>query len=583
MVRIAVVRKEDCHPQQCGNYLCIRVCPINRKGDECIFQATDTKAGIDEHLCIGCDICVKKCPFDAISIINLPEQLDKPPIHRYGRNGFHLYNLPVPVFGKVVGVIGRNGIGKSTGIKILAGLQKPNLGKDTDATAQDIISFFKGTDAQRFFDMQKLGNVTISYKPQHVDMLTKAVTGKVGALLKKVNENGRLDELAAKLDLQHLFDNDLSTLSGGELQRVALAAAMLKKANVYILDEPTSYLDIKQRFKASSVIKELATPDTAVLVVEHDLIILDYLADLIYVLYGKETCYGAASLPKAGKLGINAYLAGFLREENMRFRDVAIHFSPATVHKKTKNPLLTSWTETSVKQGTFALRAAAGELLRNEVVGVVGENGIGKTTFVKMLAGLVQPSDGGVSVPVAVSYKPQYIDTSSTDLVAVVLKRATEKYAVQLIRPLQLEKLMLKQLNQLSGGELQRVAIAHCLSQDADLYLLDEPSAYLDIEQRLILSKVLREFMETYGKTALIVDHDLLFLDYLCQKLIVIDGEPGRSGHLTGVHEMKQGMNLFLKNVSTTMRRDPENNRPRINKPGSVLDREQMSSGHYYG
>ncbi len=583
MTRIAVIRKEDCHPQQCGNYLCIRVCPINRKGDECIFVADDKKAGIDENLCIGCDICVKKCPFDAISIINLPEQLTKPPIHRYGRNGFHLYNLPVPMFGKVVGIIGRNGIGKSTAIKIIAQQLSPNLGEEHEADDQALSFFFKGTEAQRFFEARKLGKIIVSYKPQHVDLLPKAVTGKVGALLYKVNETGRIAELCQKLELQYLLDHELTMLSGGELQRVAMAAAMLKKANVYIFDEPTSYLDIKQRLKICQVIKELATPETAVLVVEHDLLVLDYLADLVYVMYGKEMCYGVVSLPKAGKLGVNSYLSGFLREENMRFREQNIHFSPAVGHKKVKNPALVSWSDFSLTLNTFTLKASEGELLRHEVIGIVGENGIGKTTFVKVLAGLLQPKKGGVKEPIAVSYKPQYLDNTSSELVSVLLKQATEKYAVELIRALQLEKLLLKPINELSGGELQRVAIAYCLSQDAELYLLDEPSAYLDIEQRLLLSKVLRDFMENYGKTALIVDHDLLFLDYLCQKLIVLDGEPGKKGQLSSVYEMKDGMNHFLQHVAITMRRDPENNRPRINKPESVLDREQKASGDYYG
>ena len=459
MTRIAVIRKEDCHPQRCGNYLCIRVCPINRKGDECIYIANDKKAGIDENLCIGCDICVKKCPFDAISIINLPEQLDKPPIHRYGRNGFHLYNLPVPMFGKVVGIIGRNGIGKSTAIKIIAEQLFPNLGQEKEADDQALHAFFKGTEAQRFFEAQKLGKIVVSYKPQHVDLLPKAVSGKVGALLHKVNENGRREEFCQKLELLHLLDHDLTMLSGGELQRVALAAAMLKKANVYIFDEPTSYLDIKQRLNICHTIKNIATPNVAILVVEHDLIVLDYLADLIYVMYGKETCYGAVSLPKAGKLGVNSYLSGFLREENMRFRENTIQFSPAVVHKQVKNPVLISWDDFSLTLNTFTLKATQGELLRHEVIGIVGENGIGKTTFVKVLAGLLQPKKGGVTSPVAVSYKPQYLDNTSSEIVSVLLKQATEKYSVEIIRALQLEKLLLKQINELSGGELQRVAL----------------------------------------------------------------------------------------------------------------------------
>ncbi len=114
MVRIAVIEKERCNPMGCGGYLCMKLCPVNRMGEECIKVGEDKKPVIDEKLCNGCGICPNRCPFKAISIVNLPEELTKSPIHRYGQNGFHLYNLPIPQFGKVVGILGRNGIGNES-------------------------------------------------------------------------------------------------------------------------------------------------------------------------------------------------------------------------------------------------------------------------------------------------------------------------------------------------------------------------------------------------------------------------------------------------------------------------------------
>ena len=140
----------------------------------------------------------------------------------------------------------------------------------------------------------------------------------------------------------------------------------------------------------------------------------------------------------------------------------------------------------------------------------------------------------------------------------------------------------MRKLNQLSGGELQRVAIARALSQDAKLFLLDEPSAYLDVEQRLILSKTLKAFAEQNGSTILVVDHDLLFLDYLSNRLLIFDGTPAISGEAKGPYTMEQGMNMFLKDLGITFRRDAESGRPRANKVGSVLDREQKSEVKYY-
>ena len=229
------------------------------------------------------------------------------------------------------------------------------------------------------------------------------------------------------------------------------------------------------------------------------------------------------------------------------------------------------------------VKAPAGKLYKGEVVGVLGENGIGKTTFVKMLAGLIEPDKGTItSTSIKVSYKPQYLETESEELVVSFLNTAIQKYSRQLIDPLNIKVLLTKQLNQLSGGELQRVSIAKALSQDAELFLLDEPSAYLDVEQRLVISKAIKKFVEETHATLLVVEHDLLFLDHISNRLLVFDGIPARSGEAKGPFSMQEGMNLFLKDLGITFRREPESGRPRANKVDSVLDREQKAEGKYY-
>lgn len=581
MSRIAIVHKDKCNPQGCGGYLCIRLCPVNRGGKDCIVIDVDKKVRIDEKLCTGCGICPNRCPFGAIDIINLPEQLEHP-IHRYGRNGFHLYNLPVPMFGKVVGILGINGIGKSTAIKILAGVLKPNFGTDTEADFNTLINYFKGSEAQIFFEKLKRGEIKISYKPQQVDLLSKSAKGTVGSLLKKVDEKNELDKIVDLLDLRGILNTDVSQVSGGELQRVAIAATVLKKANVYIFDEPTSFLDIKQRIRIANFIKDLADENTAVMVVEHDLLVIDSMADLLHLMYGKTGAYGVVSLVKSARAGINSYLEGFIRDENMRFRDHEIKFSPRPPSKVQKAYELTSWKDLKKKLGSFVLEAREGILHKSLTVGVLGENGIGKTTFVKLLAEVLKQDSGELSKKVRVSYKPQHLASDSDELVMTVLHDAVQNYELQLIRPLGIKDLLLKPMSALSGGELQRVAIAHCLSQPADLYLLDEPSAYLDIEQRLIVSKVLRDIAEQRGCTMLVVDHDLMFIDYLAEKILVFEGEPAKHGCVTGPFSMEDGMNHFLLHLGLTMRRDKESLRPRINKPGSRLDREQKEAGKLY-
>jgi len=580
MKRIAVVDNEKLKDKQKNLYI-QSLCPVNRSGKECISVAKDGFLSIDEATCIGCGICPKAAP-DAIKIVNLPEILDKKPIHRYGENKFALYSLPTPIFDKVVGVLGINGIGKSSAISILGGLLKPNFGDlKKKADFKEIINFFKGTETQLFFEKVEKKEIKVSYKPQHVDLIPKSKKGKVRSLLKKIDEKNKLDEIAKELEIEDILDNNIEKISGGELQRVAIAATVLKKANLYIFDEPTSYLDIKQRINVSKFIRNLSNENTSVMVVEHDLIIFDYMSDLAHIMYGSENVYGSVSGLKPVKNSINVYLGGYLKEENIRFRDKKVKFEARKPFSKKKGEELISWSGLGKKLGKFLLETESGSINKGEVIGVLGENGIGKTTFVKILANVIKKDKGQLSSNVKVSYKPQYLE-SSDELVMVVLQDAIKKYTNQVINPLNLKSLFEKKLNELSGGELQKVAIAYCLGNDSDLFLLDEPSAYLDIEQRLIVSKVIRDFAELQNKSALVVDHDLLFLDYLSDKLMVFDGMPAKNGIVKGPFAMEEGMNIFLEKLQITLRRDKENLMARVNKLDSKLDREQKGKGKFY-
>ncbi|MFT4303165.1 MAG: ribosome biogenesis/translation initiation ATPase RLI [Candidatus Woesearchaeota archaeon] len=578
MARIAVVDNTKLKDLELKKHI-VSLCPVNRAGKECMYIEGE-KLFINENLCIGCGICTKKAP-ESIHIINLPEELEKQAIHRYGENEFKLYNLPIPIFGKVVGILGVNGIGKSTAIKVLAGILKPNLDKlGQEASYEDLINHFKGTEAQLFFEKLKSQEITLSYKPQQVEAIPKAHKGTVKELLTKADQKNQLNEIAIQLDIANILDNDIEKISGGELQRVAIAATVLKKANLYIFDEPTSYLDIKQRIKVSKFIKELANQDTAVMVVEHDLIILDYMTDLIHMMYGKENAYGIVGQPKTTKLGINVYLGGYLKEENIRFRNYPITFEQRTIEKLKKTAPLITWKNLKKKLGKFHLETNEGILQEEKVVGILGENGIGKTSFVKILAGVIDKDEGELDEKIKVSYKPQYIEFKNVTVAEILINAM--KYKRNLIDDLNIEPLMHKHLNELSGGQLQRVAIAECLSKDADVYLLDEPSAYLDVEQRLKISKVIKEMMIIRKASAIVVDHDLLFIDYLSDELIVFDGIPAQLGKVNGPLEMEQGMNIFLEDLGITFRRDEENHRPRANKPSSQMDQKQKKEGKLY-
>lgn len=586
-MRIAAVLNDRCQNRKC-NQECAKFCPLNRTGVECVTFGERGKPIISESLCQGCGICVNKCQFDAVKIIGLADELKEDLIHQYGLNSFRLYRLPVPKRGLVTGILGPNGIGKTTAINMLSGLETPNLGNYEDPPGrEEVLRTFAGSELHDYLAELYAGRIRTAMKPQYVDKLPQAAKGVVRDLLSKVQERMTLEEAAETFELTEVLDRDLSKLSGGELQRVAMAATMMKEADVYFFDEPTSYLDIYQRVRMARLIKDLAV-DKQVIVIEHDLAILDFLADNVNVVYGSEGAYGVFTQARQVRTAINVYLDGYLPEENIRFRDRPIEFAASPPRGDWQTGDLISFQGLHRDFGGFSLDVTGGSVKIGESVGIVGPNATGKTTFVKMLAGIERPDSGEMDNQVKVSYKPQYISHDYDGTVQDILfERAydtvnTSFFSGEVIEPLGIKHLMEKRVPNLSGGELQRVAITLCLAAEADIYLFDEPSAYLDSNQRMNAAKTIRRMMEKTGRSAMVVDHDIYFLDMVSDSMMVFGGEPGHHGLGDGPFDMRDGMNRFLSAVDITFRRDADTHRPRINKPESRLDREQKSRGEYY-
>ncbi len=533
--------------------------------------------------------CVKKCPFDAIRIIGLPEELKEDLVHQYGKNAFRLFRLPVPKRGTVVGLLGPNGIGKTTTVGILSGETAPNLGhyRRKKPHWDDVLEYFAGTELHDYLEKISQGQLKAAVKPQYVDRLNKVYSGRARDLLAKIDTAHRLDALMEPLGLSSFLDRDIAQLSGGELQRVAIAATMLKDADVYFFDEPSSYLDIYQRLQVAKVIQGLAK-EKYVVVVEHDLAVLDFLAETVYLMYGSEGAYGIIAEPRPVRTAINVYLGGYMKEENIRFRDREIRFESRPPRGDWRAETLATFEGLTKRYENFELTVQPGKLRKGEVVGVVGPNATGKTTFVKMLAGEETPTSGAVQGKWQVSYKPQYLESAYEGTVRELFVNAIGKKAesgyfdTEILEPLKVKGMLERDVSTLSGGELQRVAIALCLGRDADIYLIDEPSAYLDSNQRMEAAKTIRRVMEREGRTGLIVDHDVYFIDMVSDSIMVFSGDPGRTGVGEGPFPMREGMNRFLRMVGITFRRDADTNRPRINKLDSRLDREQKASGEYY-
>ncbi len=586
-MRIAAVLIDRCQNKKC-NHECEKFCPLNRTGVECVTFGERGKPVISEELCQGCGICVNKCMFDAVKIIGLADELKSEMIHQYGENAFRLYRLPVPKKGLVTGILGPNGIGKSTAIKMLSGVEVPNLGNyENPPSKEEVLKHFAGTEIHDYLKNVYDGKIKTAIKPQYVDMLPKASNGVVRDLLSKVQERMTVEEAAKIFELEEVLDRELSKLSGGELQRLAMAATMMKDADVYFFDEPTSYLDIYQRVKMARLIKDLSA-EKQVMVIEHDLAILDFLADNVNVVYGTEGAYGVFTMARQVRTAINVYLDGYLPEENIRFRVRPIEFEASPPRADWQTADIISFKDLKKDFGEFKLDISGGAVKIGESVGIVGPNATGKTTFVKMLAGAIQADAGEMDNKVKVAYKPQYIsadfDGTVQDLLFAKAYDTVNSsfFNGEVIEPLGIKFLMDKEVKNLSGGELQRVAITLCLATEADMYLFDEPSAYLDSNQRMNAAKTIRRMMEKTGRSGMIVDHDIYFLDMVSDSMMVFGGDPGHHGVGDGPFDMREGMNKFLAAVDITFRRDADSHRPRINKPDSRLDREQKSKGEYY-
>uniref|UniRef100_A0A8C5EZV7 ATP binding cassette subfamily E member 1 n=1 Tax=Gopherus evgoodei TaxID=1825980 RepID=A0A8C5EZV7_9SAUR len=553
LTRIAIVNHDKCKPKKCRQE-CKKSCPVVRMGKLCIEVTPQSKiAWISETLCIGCGICIKKCPFGALSIVNLPSNLEKETTHRYCANAFKLHRLPIPRPGEVLGLVGTNGIGKSTALKILAGKQKPNLGKyDDPPDWQEILTYFRGSELQNYFTKILEDDLKAIIKPQYVDQIPKAA--KAGTLKPL---KWKIKNISSLIIFPSLWDS-------------------------FMFDEPSSYLDVKQRLKAAITIRSLINPDRYIIVVEHDLSVLDYLSDFICCLYGVPSAYGVVTMPFSVReahffsLRHKHFLDGYVPTENLRFRDASLKMC------------MYKYPGMKKKMGEFELAIVAGEFTDSEIMVMLGENGTGKTTFIRMLAGRLAPDEGGEVPVLNVSYKPQKISPKSTGSVRQLLHEKIRdaythpQFVTDVMKPLQIENIIDQEVQTLSGGELQRVALALCLGKPADVYLIDEPSAYLDSEQRLMAARVVKRFILHAKKTAFVVEHDFIMATYLADRVIVFDGIPSKNTLANSPQTLLAGMNKFLSQLEITFRRDPNNFRPRINKLNSIKDVEQKKSGNYF-
>ncbi|XP_047962218.1 ABC transporter E family member 2-like [Salvia hispanica] len=529
---------------------------------------------------------------------------DEDTIHCFGPNSFKLHSLPAPRAGHVLGLVGNNGTGKSISLRLLSGKFKFNLGRlHNPPDLQEILDHFKGSELHDYFNRIYEDKLNVICKPQYVEYLPERVQGNVGQLLSLADKvKDMKQELAADLDLIQVMDRNVEDLSRGELQRFSIAITALQNADIFLFDEPSSYLDVKQRLKAAQVVRSLVRPNNYVIVAEHDLSVLDYLSDFICCLYGEPGVYGVVTLPFSAREGINIFLARFVPTENLGFRyePFMVAETPQESHVEIETCARYKYpTMTITRGGKFGLKVVQGEFTDSEIIVMLGENGTGKTTFLHMLVHLlyswhfkpdsVEGSD--VEIPeYNVSYKQERIgiklefECTVGMLLCARIPDAIRnpRFVSDVFEPLSIQKFMDKNVRDISAGELQKLSLTLCLGKPADIYLIDEPSTYLDSESWIVAANVIKNFIRNTKKTALVVEHDITMATYLADRVIVYEGKPSIDCVASPPQPLLTGMNLFLSHLDITVRRDPANMLPRFNKLESKEDREQKASRAYY-
>lgn len=526
-------------------------------------------------------------------MVNLPTPAEgEAPVHSYGENSFRLFGLPQLRKGSVIGLLGPNGIGKTTIINVLSGHLIPNTGKldEDDDKLERALEMVRVPGMREYLRSLHSGTLQVAIKEQVLEKLQQ-LKGDLRTELARLDTRGALSQVVEDLTLTNLLQRRPKELSGGELQRFALARVFVQDADVYLFDEPLTYLDVKQRLHLARLIRSFAANERYCLVVDHDLAVLDYMVDLCHVVYGESHALGLVSSQSSQTKAINAFLLGRLKADNVTFRSKAITFRRTAREREWKREIRPFYDYRTIEGnlGDFKFEIEEGEVFKGEVLCILGENGLGKTTFANIISGITKVPDVKSRLQTRISFKPQHLSRRFEGTVGEFLNTyaggryvLTKKFKISLLKPLGIWHLIERPLSELSGGELQRTFLAGCLSRDAEVYIIDEASAFLDVEERLKATRVIRHWAQSNNAGIVAIEHDIQIADAIADRLMLFFGEPGVYGKATRPLGKQDGMNTFLKSLDITFRRDEETGRARINKKGSRLDREQRRINEYY-
>ncbi|WP_278839588.1 ABC-F family ATP-binding cassette domain-containing protein [Holdemania filiformis] len=446
------------------------------------------------------------------------------------------------------GIVGVNGAGKSTLLRLIAGLETPDEGTVTLVPGKKISCLVQ----QPQLDPEKTVLETV---------------------LESAEKKDEVQEYEAKSILTQLKMNDMSqkvgTCSGGQRRRVALACALIRPCDLLILDEPTNHLDQQMILWLE---KRLIKSNKAMLMVTHDRYFLDRVTNAILEVesgqvYAYQTNYFGflqlkAQREEMARASERKRLA-YLRKEaqwiqrgamarSTKSRERIERFEKLSAIERIQDPdqLKLGSLSSRLGKSTIEIRnlskAINGQPLiadfsyivrRHERLGIIGPNGCGKSTLMKLLVGQLQPDAGKIIIgeTVRIGYFSQDLEEMDPDQRIIDYVRAIGEVidtpdgqvsASQMLQRFLFDpKQQWQPIGKCSGGQKRRLGLLGILMKAPNVLLLDEPTNDLDIPTLMLLE----EYLDDFGGAVLSVSHDRYFLDRTCDRLLIYEGQ----GHLS--------------------------------------------------
>ncbi len=539
--------------------------------------------------------------------------------------------------GEKVGLIGRNGAGKSSLLKILAGVQKADDGQlifqnglKTVYVPQE--SFFEPDDSVFDIVAEGLGGLRDILRRYH-QVSQQLEHGEDAALLKELHDlqteleaqNGWQFDAAIKQTISELGlpENELiGNLSGGQKKRVALAQAWVQKPDILLLDEPTNHLDIDAILWLESLLQQF---NGSIVVITHDRRFLDNIANRIVeldrgVLRSYPGSFARYSEKKAEELAVeaehNRLFDKFHAQEEVwirkgiearrtrnegrvrrleelrrqraerRNRQGQVNFKLDTGEKSGK--IIAELEHASFQYGDKVIMDKFSTVIqRGDKIGLIGPNGIGKTTFLKLILGELQPTYGKIRLgsKQEVAYFDQFRSAlNENDTVFYTLGQGNDyveiggkkKHVMSYLEDFLFHPARAQSpVSSLSGGERNRLLLAKLFTRPANILVLDEPTNDLDIETQELLEELLRD----YSGTVFLVSHDRMFLDNVITQSIVFEGE-GRLKEYIGGYEdyldaKKREQSMQTAAAPKTVENTVEKSKPKANRTVKLSYKEQ--------